>query len=76
MFKTAVTEMLGIDHPIVGGTMMWISTSAFTAAISNAGGLGVLASAIYQTRETFAEALDQLFDLPTSPLRSTSISFP
>ena len=76
MFKTAVTEMLGIDYPIVGGTMMWISTSAFTAAISNAGGLGVLASAIYQTRETFAEALDQLFDLTDKPFAVNLNLFP
>ena len=76
MFKTAVTEMLGIEYPIVGGTMMWISTSPFTAAISNAGGLGVLASAIYQTRETFAEALDQLFDLTDRPFAVNLNLFP
>ena len=76
MFKTAVTKMLGIEYPIVGGTMMWISTSPFTAAISNAGGLGVLASAIYQTRETFAEALDQLFDLTDRPFAVNLNLFP
>ena len=76
MFKTAVTEMLGIEYPIVGGTMMWISTSEFTAAISNAGGLGVLASAIYQTRDAFAEALDQLFDLTDRPFAVNLNLFP
>ena len=76
MFRTSITEMLGIEYPIVGGTMMWISTSAFTAAISNAGGLGVLASAIYQTREAFAEALDQLFDLTDRPFAVNLNLFP
>ena len=56
--------------------MMWISTSPFTAAISNAGGLGVLASAIYQTREAFAEALDQLFDLTDRPFAVNLNLFP
>ena len=43
MFQTKITDMLGIEYPIVGGTLMWISDADFTAAISNAGGLGVLA---------------------------------
>lgn len=63
MFKTKMTEMLGVKYPIVGGTMMHISNAEFTAAISNAGGLGILASAIYQSREAFSEALDQLIEL-------------
>jgi len=42
MFKTKVSEKLGIQYPIVGGTMMWVTTPEFTADISNAGGLGVL----------------------------------
>ncbi|MBL7102548.1 MAG: nitronate monooxygenase, partial [Desulfobacteraceae bacterium] len=37
MFKTKMTEMLGVEYPIVGGTMMHISNAEFTAAISNAG---------------------------------------
>lgn len=63
MFQNKITEMLGIKYPIVGGTMMWITKPEFTAAISNAGGLGVLASAIYQSKEAFADAVDQVKDL-------------
>jgi len=36
-------ELLGVDFPILGGAMTWISTSGLVAAISNAGGFGVLA---------------------------------
>jgi enoyl-[acyl-carrier protein] reductase II len=43
--KTRVTELLGIHYPIVQGGMAWVSDPALTAAVSNAGGLGVLASA-------------------------------
>ncbi len=60
MINTRITDMLGIRYPIVGGTMMWISDADFVAAISNAGGLGVLASAIYESKDAFAEAIDRL----------------
>lgn len=76
MFKTKMTEMLGVKYPIVGGTMMHISKAEFTAAISNAGGLGILASAIYQSRETFSEALDQLIELTDKPFAVNLNLFP
>ena len=68
--------MLGIEYPIVGGTMMHITDAAFTAAISNAGALGVLASAIYQSRESFGEALDQLIELTDRPFAVNLNLFP
>jgi nitronate monooxygenase len=76
MFKTKITEMLGTKYPIVGGTMMWITTPEFTSAISNAGGLGVLASAIYQSREAFADALDRTHDLTDKPFAVNLNLFP
>jgi enoyl-[acyl-carrier protein] reductase II len=36
-------EFLGVEYPILGGAMTWISTSGLVSAISNAGGFGVLA---------------------------------
>jgi len=76
MFQTKITEMLNIEYPIVGGTMMWITTPQFTSAISNAGGLGVLASAIYQSREAFADALDCTLDLTDRPFAVNLNLFP
>jgi NAD(P)H-dependent flavin oxidoreductase YrpB (nitropropane dioxygenase family) len=76
MFKTKITDMLGIEYPIVGGTMMHISNAKFTAAISNAGALGILASAIYQSREAFGEALDQLIGLTEKPVAVNLNLFP
>ena len=76
MFQTRITEMLGIRYPIVGGTMMWITTPEFTAAISNAGSLGVLASAMYERRETFAEAIDHIRDLTDKPFAVNINLFP
>ncbi|MBW1892709.1 MAG: nitronate monooxygenase [Deltaproteobacteria bacterium] len=76
MFKTALTEKLGIKHPIVGGTMMSISTADFVADISNAGGLGILASAIYQSREEFAEAIDRINERTDKPFAVNINLFP
>jgi len=76
MFKTKVTEKLGIQYPIVGGTMMWVTTPEFTAAISNAGGLGVLASALYKSADAFEQALDRLMDLTDRPFAVNLNFFP
>lgn len=76
MFQTKVTEKLGIKYPIIGGTMMWISYPEFVAAVSNAGGLGVLASAIYRSREEFADAVDKLLDLTDKPFAVNLNLFP
>ena len=67
MIETKVTRMLGIKYPIIGGTMMWISDADFVAAISNAGGLGILASAMYDSREAFADAIDRIKTLTDKP---------
>ena len=40
--KTRVTELLGIEHPIVQGGMQWVGTAELASAVSNAGGLGIL----------------------------------
>ena len=67
MIRTRITDMLGIRYPIIGGTMMWISNADFVAAISNAGGLGILASAIYASREEFGAAIDRVQALTNRP---------
>jgi NAD(P)H-dependent flavin oxidoreductase YrpB (nitropropane dioxygenase family) len=40
--RTRFTELLGIEHPIVQGGMMWVGRAELAAAVSNAGGLGLL----------------------------------
>jgi len=42
MFKTRITEMLGIEYPIIQGGMLWLSTAELAAAVSNAGGFGII----------------------------------
>ncbi|MFE3732432.1 (3aS,4S,5R,7aS)-5-hydroxy-7a-methyl-1-oxo-octahydro-1H-indene-4-carboxyl-CoA dehydrogenase, partial [Nocardia sp. NPDC059154] len=43
--KTPLTELVGIDHPIVQTGMGWVAGPGLVAATANAGGLGILASA-------------------------------
>jgi nitronate monooxygenase len=76
MIETKITKMLGIKYPIIGGTMMWISNADFVAAVSNAGGLGILASAMYDSREEFAEAIDRIRELTDKPFAVNINLFP
>lgn len=76
MFQTKITEMLKIKYPIIGGTMMWISSADFVAAISNAGGLGIIASCMYKTREDFSKALDRIRELTDKPFGVNINFFP
>ncbi len=45
MFKTRMTELFGIEHPIMLAGMNWITDTKLVSAVSNAGGLGVFATA-------------------------------
>ena len=76
MLKTSVTQLLGIKYPIIGGAMMSISKADFVAAISNAGGLGILASAIYPSKEEFAQGLDRIKELTDMPFAVNINLFP
>lgn len=76
MFETRITRMLGIKYPIVGGTMASISNADFVAAMSNAGGIGVLASIMYQSEEEFAAAIDRVRELSDKPFAVNLNFFP
>lgn len=76
MFETRITKMLGIRYPIIGGTMASISDADFVAAISNAGGIGILASIIYQTKDEFAGAIDRIRELSDRPFAVNLNFFP
>lgn len=49
--KTRITELLGIKHPIIQGAMSWVSFPPLVAAVSNAGGLGILGAAFMSPDE-------------------------
>ena len=43
MLKTRICEILGIEYPILQGGMAWIADASLASAVSNAGGLGIIA---------------------------------
>lgn len=43
--KTRVTELLGIEQPVIQGGMAWVAEHKLAAAVSNAGGLGIIGAA-------------------------------
>lgn len=43
MFKTRITELLNIEYPVFQGGMAWVATGELAAAVSNGGGLGIIA---------------------------------
>ena len=67
MLKTRVTEMLGIEHPIIAGPMAYISDADFVAAVSNTGALGVLASLSFQSPEELGEQVTRTKSLTDKP---------
>ncbi len=52
--KTAITEMFGIRHPIIQGGMHFVGFAELAAAVSNAGGLGIIRA--YATNARIAGA--------------------
>ena len=76
MLNTRITEMLGIDYPIVGGAMMYVSRHELVAAVSAAGGLGLLASANYKDLEEFRATLKNIQDATDKPFGVNLNMFP
>lgn len=54
-FSTRVTELFGIEYPILQGAMAWVSFAPLVAAVSNAGGLGIIGGTIFSPDQMRAE---------------------
>lgn len=55
--QTSITRLLGIDHPILGGGLMWLSDAKYVAALVNAGCMGFITPRSYPDEHSFREAL-------------------
>ncbi len=67
MFKTWVTEELGIEYPIIQGAMHWLSRAELVAAVSNAGGLGIITAASFSSTEELREEIRKTKTLTDKP---------
>lgn len=66
--KTRITELFGIEYPIICGGMLWLAESELCAAISNAGGLGNITACNYNTGEEFRAAIHRARELTNKPI--------
>lgn len=66
MIKTRITEMLGIEYPIVQAPMGWIARSQLASAVSNAGGLGIIETSSGEL-DAVREEVRKMRELTTKP---------
>lgn len=66
MFRTRLTELLGVEYPIIGGAMAYLSTGELAAAVSNAGGFGLI-SAVTFSREELTEHIRTCHSITDKP---------
>lgn len=65
--KTRITELLGIEHPIIQGGMHYVGYAELAAAVSNAGGLGIITGLTQGTPEKLADEIARCKDMTDKP---------
>ncbi len=65
--KTRITELLGIQHPIIQGGMHYVGFAELAAAVSNAGGLGIITGLTQKTASDLAGEIARCRDLTDKP---------
>ena len=55
MIKTRITELLGIEHPVIQGGMQWVGYAELVSAVSNSGALGTLTALTQPTPEALTK---------------------
>ena len=66
-FKTRITEMLGIEHPIVQGGMQSVGYAELASAVSNAGGLGTVTALTQKSPEDLRAEIRRVRALTSKP---------
>jgi NADH:quinone reductase (non-electrogenic) len=64
---TAITELLGIQYPIVQGGMQWVARAELAAAVSNAGGLGIVSALTQPSPDELRREIDRTRALTDRP---------
>jgi NADH:quinone reductase (non-electrogenic) len=65
--KTAITEMFGIEHPIIQGGMHYVGFAELAAAVSNAGGLGIITGLTQRSPEDLAKEIARCREMTDKP---------
>ncbi len=75
-FKTRITELLGIQHPIVQGGMQGVGVAELASAVSNAGGLGILTALTQPSPAALRAEIDRCRSMTTKPFGVNLTVFP
>jgi NAD(P)H-dependent flavin oxidoreductase YrpB (nitropropane dioxygenase family) len=65
--KTKITELFGIQYPIIQGGMMWVGRAELASAVSNAGGLGMLTALTQPTPEALKDEIERCRSMTDKP---------
>ena len=65
--KTKITELLGIEHPIIQGGMHYVGFAELAAAVSNAGGLGIITGLTQGTPANLANEIRRCREMTDNP---------
>ena len=66
--KTRITEMFEIEHPIIQGGMHYVGFAELAAAVSNAGGLGIITALTQKTPELLAKEISRCREMTNMPI--------
>ena len=66
--KTRITELFGIEHPVIQGGMHHVGFAEMAAAVSNAGGLGIITGLTQKTPEDLANEIAKCKDMTDKPI--------
>ena len=66
--KTRITEMFEIEHPIIQGGMHYVGFAELAAAVSNAGGLGIITALTQKTPELLAKEISRCREMTDKPI--------
>lgn len=67
MMKTRVTELLGVQYPVIQGGMQWVGRAELASAVSNAGGFGILTALTQPSPEALEQEIKRCRDLTDKP---------
>jgi nitronate monooxygenase len=67
MLKTRITELFGIERPIVQGGLMWIARAELAAAVGNAGGIGFMTALTFQEPEDLRAEIRKCREMTDKP---------
>ncbi len=67
MIRTKITEMFGVDHPIIQGGLMWVARAELTSAVANAGAMGFMTALTHPDAEHLRREIRKCRDMTDKP---------